>query len=39
MSVDVDQIVASNKFNHNSDGFKYFIGYQKVNHYVSFYLK
>ena len=29
MSVNVDQIVVSDKFNHNNDGFKYFIGYQK----------
>ena len=29
MSVNVDQIVLSDKFNHNEDGFKYFIGYQK----------
>ena len=29
MSVNVDQIVVSDKFNHNEDGFKYFIGYQK----------
>ena len=28
MSVNVDQIVVSDKFNHN-DGYKYFIGYQK----------
>ena len=28
MSVNLDQIVVSDKFNHN-DGFKYFIGYQK----------
>ena len=27
MSVNVDQIVVSDKFNHNNDGFKYFIGY------------
>ena len=25
----VDQIVISDKFKHNDDGFKYFIGYQK----------
>ena len=29
MSVNVDQIVVSDKFNHNNDGFKYFIGYQE----------
>ena len=29
MSVNVDQIVVSDKFNHNEDGFKYFIGYQE----------
>ena len=29
MSLNVDQIVVSDKFNHNNDGFKYFIGYQK----------
>ena len=29
MSVIVDQIVVSNKFKHNSEGFKYFIGYQE----------
>ena len=27
MSINVDQIVVSNKFNHNNNGFKYFIGY------------
>ena len=27
MSVNVDQIVVSNKFNHNNECFKYFIGY------------
>ena len=27
LSVDLDQIVASHKFNHNGKGFKYFIGY------------
>ena len=27
MSVNVDQIVVSDKLNHNNDGFKYFIGY------------
>ena len=29
MSVNVKEIVVSDKFNHNEDGFKYFIGYQK----------
>ena len=29
MSVNIDQIVVSDKFNHNEDGFKYFIGYKK----------
>ena len=29
MPVNVDQIVVSDKFNHNEDGFKYFIGYQE----------
>ena len=29
MSVIIDQIVVSEKFKHNSEGFKYFIGYQK----------
>ena len=29
MSVNVDQIVVSDKFNYNEDDFKYFIGYQK----------
>ena len=28
-SVDLDQIVLSEKFNHNDEGFKYFIDYQK----------
>ena len=28
-SVNVDQIVVSNKFKHNDDGFKYFIGYKE----------
>ena len=27
-SVNVDQIVVSDKFKHNNEGFKYFIGYQ-----------
>ena len=29
MSVNVNKIVISDKFNHNEDCFKYFIGYQK----------
>ena len=29
MSVNVDQIVLSDKFKHSGEGFKYFIGYQK----------
>ena len=29
MSVNIDQIVISDKFNHNNNDFKYFIGYQK----------
>ena len=29
MSVNVDQIVASDEFKHSDEGFKYFIGYQK----------
>ena len=29
MPVDLDQIVASQKFKHNDKGFKYFIGYLK----------
>ena len=29
MSVNVDQIVVSEKFKHNNEGFKYFIGYQE----------
>ena len=28
-SVNVDQIVISDKFKHNNEGFKYFIGYQE----------
>ena len=38
-SVDLDQIVVSEKFKHNDEGFKYFIGYKKVtllSHYVLF---
>ena len=29
LSVNVDQIVVSDKFKHNNEGFKHFIGYQK----------
>ena len=29
MSVNVDQIVISDKFRHNNEGFNYFIGYQE----------
>ena len=29
MPVNVDQIVVSDKFKHNNEGFKYFIGYQE----------
>ena len=29
MSVNVDQIVLCDKFKHNNEGFKYFIGYQE----------
>ena len=29
MSVNIDQIVVSDKFNHNIEGFKDFIGYQE----------
>ena len=29
MSVIVDQIIESDKFKHNIEGFKYFIGYQE----------
>ena len=29
MSVIVDKIVVSDKFEHNNEGFKYFIGYQE----------
>ena len=29
MSVNVGQIVVSDKFKHNKEGFKYFIGYQE----------
>ena len=29
ISVNVDQIVVSDKFRHSDEGYKYFIGYQK----------
>ena len=29
MLVKIDQMMVSDKFNHNEDGFKYFIGYQE----------
>ena len=29
MSINIDQIVVSDKFNHYNDGYKYFIGYQE----------
>ena len=29
MSVNADRIVVSDKFKHNNEGFKHFIGYQK----------
>ena len=29
MSIDLDQIVVSDKFKHNDEGFKHFIGYLK----------
>ena len=29
MSVNINEIVVSDKLNHNEDCFKYFIGYQK----------
>ena len=29
MSINVDQIVISDKFKHSEEGFKYFIGYQE----------
>ena len=35
--INVDQIVLSDKFKHNDDGFKYFIGYKDC--YVLSYLK
>ena len=42
MSVNVDQIVISDKFKHSDEGFKYFIGYQEgeiVKPYALSYLK
>ena len=42
MSVNVDQIVISDKFKHSDEDFKYFIGYQEselLNRYVLSYLK
>ena len=42
MSVNLDQIAISDKFEHNNEGFKYFIGYKEagiVKPYVLFYLK
>ena len=42
MSLNVDQIVMSDKFKHNNEGFKYFLVTKKVkllNHYVLFYPK
>ena len=30
LSVNVDQIIVSDKFKHNNESFKYFIGYQEV---------
>ena len=42
MSVNVDQIVISDKFKHNNEGFKFLLATQKVkllNHYALFYLE
>ena len=42
MSVIVDQIVVSEKFKHNNEGFKYLLVTKKVellNHYVLIYLR
>ena len=42
MSVNVDQIVISDKFKHSDEDFKYFIGYQEselLNRYALSYLK
>ena len=33
MSVNINQIVVSEKPNYNKDGFKYFIGYQKGDYH------
>ena len=33
MSIIVDQVVVSDKFKHNKEGFKYFIGYQEGENY------
>ena len=33
MSVNINQIVVSDKLNYNEDGFKYFIGYQKGDYH------
>ena len=45
-SINVDQIVVSDKLKHNGDGFKYFIGYKEdeivllcIIYYVLSYLK
>ena len=41
-SVTTDKIVASDKFKHNEEGYKYFIGYKEdefSNHHVLYYLK
>ena len=42
LSVDLDQIVVSDKFKHNDEGFKHFIGYLKgeiIEPLCIFYLK
>ena len=41
LPVNTDRIVVSDKFKHNNEGFKYFIGYKMnlLNHYALFYLK
>ena len=42
MSVNLDQIVVSDKFKHSDEGFKYFIVYQEgelLNRYALSYLK
>ena len=41
-SLDTGKVVVSDKFRHSEEGFKYFIGYQKMkllNHYVLYYHK